>query len=109
MPCCSSHSKGIKAIKTRKLSGDGGQAANNSPPDSNDRRRGWVFFKPCVVYGKEVLPAVIRGFLRDLHIVCMALFHTGIGDLDELRLLLERPDIFSATVTHTCPEAADIL
>src|ERR1700743_567844 len=41
--------------------------------------------------------------------MCMAFLHTGIGDLDELRLLLQGPDILCTTITHTCPETADIL
>src|SRR5438445_5529473 len=53
--------------------------------------------------------AVIRRFLRDLDVVCMAFFHAGIGDLDELGLLLHGLDIFCATITHPCAEASNVL
>jgi hypothetical protein len=45
MPWRSSHSRGTKAIKTRKANGDTGQAAKSNSPLSTDSKRGDNFFK----------------------------------------------------------------
>src|SRR4051794_19170301 len=50
--------------------------------------------------------AVVRSFLGDHDVVRMALAKTGGGDLDELRIVLQRVDIRRPYVSHRRAETA---
>ena len=52
---------------------------------------------------------VVRGFLGDEHVVDVAFTKGGIGDLDEVGLVLQFFDGADAAVTHSCAEPADKL
>src|SRR5262249_26477745 len=52
------------------------------------------------------LDPVVRGFLRDLHVVDVALAQAGGGDADELRLGAQLLDVLAAAVPHPAAKAA---
>src|SRR5512135_3024541 len=58
---------------------------------------------------KPLLHPIVRGFLRDDHVVDVALAQTGRRDLQETRPLLEFPDVPRPNVPHPRLQPADEL
>src|SRR5689334_6264309 len=73
------------------------------------RAMSWVYWAPksrIRILWWDLLDAVIRRLLDDLHIVDMRLAHARGGDLDELRLRAHLVDRRAAGVAHARAQAA---
>src|SRR5689334_19154018 len=76
---------------------------------AHDGQRGVGASSEADMWPRPLLPAVVRGFLGDHHVVDVALTGAGGGDPDQPGLGLQMPHGGAAAVAHPGAQAADEL
>ena len=95
--------EGSVTVKIEDLGGDAAalRSKNGSGAFIGDQRK--------LLPTRILLRSVVRRFLRDRHVVHVALAEAGLRDLDEPRFLLQRGNVGAAAIAHAGAQPADEL